>query len=46
MVVWSLVLSSSFGRASAVAISMVVLMLPVLALYWTVARRTGIAPSS
>jgi iron(III) transport system permease protein len=46
MVVWSLVLSSSFGRASAVAIGMLVLLLPVLALYWTVARRTGIAPSN
>jgi iron(III) transport system permease protein len=46
MVVWSLVLSSSFGRASAVAITMLVLMVPVLALYWTVARRTGIAPSN
>jgi iron(III) transport system permease protein len=46
MVVWSLVLSSSFGRASAVAISMLVLMVPVLALYWTIARRTGIAQSN
>jgi len=46
MVVWSLVLSSSFGRASAVAISMLVLMVPVLALYWTVARRSGIAQSN
>ncbi len=46
VVVWSLVLSSSFGRASAVAVSMLVLMVPVLALYWTAARRTGIAPPS
>ena len=44
VVVWSLVLSSSFGRASAVAVSMLVLMVPVLALYWTMARRIGIAP--
>ncbi len=46
VVVWSFVLSSSFGKASAVAISMLVLMAPILALYWTAARRTGIAPPS
>jgi iron(III) transport system permease protein len=44
VVVWSLVLSSSYGQASAVAVSMLVLMVPVLALYWTAARRTGIVP--
>src|SRR5579885_1764176 len=37
VVVWSLVLSSSFGRASAVAVTMLFLMMPVLAVYWTVA---------
>ncbi len=44
VVVWSLVLSSSYGQGSAVAVSMLVLLIPILALYWTVARRTGIAP--
>jgi iron(III) transport system permease protein len=44
VVVWSLVLSSSYGQASAVAVSMLVLMVPVLVLYWTAARRTGIVP--
>jgi iron(III) transport system permease protein len=45
MVVWGLVQTSAFGPASAVALIMVVLMLPILVLYWTVARRTGIVPA-
>ena len=45
MVVWGLVQSSAFGSASAVALIMVALMIPILALYWTIARRTGIAPA-
>jgi iron(III) transport system permease protein len=45
MVVWGLVQTSAFGQASAVALIMVVLMVPILILYWTMARRTGIAPS-
>jgi hypothetical protein len=44
MVVWGLVQTSAFGPASAVALIMVGLMIPILILYWTVARRTGIAP--
>jgi iron(III) transport system permease protein len=46
MVVWGLVQTSSFGPASAVALIMVVLMIPILAIYWAVARRTGIAPAT
>lgn len=46
VIVWSLVLSSSFGQGSAVAVTMLVLIIPVLALYWTIARRTGIAPTT
>lgn len=46
VVVWSLVLSSSYGRASAVAIAMLLLMVPVLIVYWGVARRTGIASTN
>ena len=46
MVVWGLVQTSSFGSASAVALIMVALMIPILALYWMVARRTGIVPAS
>ena len=46
VIVWSLVLSSSFGQGSAVAVAMLALMVPILALYWTIARRTGIAPTT
>jgi iron(III) transport system permease protein len=46
VIVWSLVLSSSFGQGSAVAVTMLVLMLPILAVYWSLARRSGIVPSN
>jgi len=46
VIVWSLVVSSSYGQGSAVAVTMLALMVPILALYWVVARRTGIAPSN
>ena len=39
VVVWSLISSASYGRASAVAVMMLHLMLPILAVYWMVARR-------
>jgi iron(III) transport system permease protein len=42
MLVWSYVQSSSYGRASAAALIMLVLMVPVLLLYWLAARRAGI----
>jgi iron(III) transport system permease protein len=42
MLVWSYVQSSSYGRASAAALIMLALMVPVLLLYWLAARRTGI----
>jgi iron(III) transport system permease protein len=45
VIVWGLVLSNSSGQASAVAVMMLVLMLPVLLVYATIARRAGIAPS-
>ena len=41
ILVWSYVQSSSYGRASAAALIMLVLMIPFLALYWLVARRVG-----
>ena len=43
VIVWSLALSNSSGQASAVAVTMLVLMLPVLFVYATVARHAGIA---
>jgi iron(III) transport system permease protein len=45
VIVWSLVLSNSSGQASAVAVTMLALMLPVLFVYATIARRAGIASS-
>lgn len=42
VIVWSLVLSDSLGQGSAVAILMLLLMLPILAVYAAVARRAGI----
>jgi iron(III) transport system permease protein len=46
MVVWSFVLTGAYGQASAVAIIMIALMAPILILYWMVARRSGIVPTS
>ncbi len=43
--VWGFVQASAYGSASAAALVMLALMLPVLLLYWLVARRAGmIAP--
>lgn len=39
VVVWSLVATSSYGAASAVSLFMLVVMLPMLFLYWMLARR-------
>jgi iron(III) transport system permease protein len=46
VIVWSLVLSDSLGKGSAVAVMMLLLMLPVLFVYATIARRAGIVSSS
>lgn len=42
VLVWSYVQSSSYGRASAAALIMLVLMVPFLLLYWLMARRVGL----
>ena len=42
ILVWSYVQSSSYGRASAASLIMLLLMLPFLLLYWPAARRAGI----
>jgi iron(III) transport system permease protein len=42
VLVWSYVQSSSYGRASAAALIMLVLMVPFLLVYWIVARRAGL----
>lgn len=46
VIVWSLVHSSSYGAGSVVAIMMLILMAPILGLYWMIARRTGILPTT
>jgi iron(III) transport system permease protein len=43
IVVWGLLWSSAYGKASAVSLIMIALMLPILALYWFVARRLNVA---
>jgi len=42
MVVWSLWLGGGLGQSSALAIVMLLLMTPVIALYWVLARRKGL----
>jgi len=42
VVVWGLVYGSHFGHASVVALLMVALMVPILVVYWIIARRTGL----
>ena len=46
VVVWGLLWSSAYGKASAVSLIMIALMLPILAVYWLVARRLQIAVSA
>ncbi len=41
IVVWSLWLSGGLGQASALAIVMLGLMVPIIVVYWLVARRQG-----
>jgi iron(III) transport system permease protein len=41
-VVWSLWLNGGLGQASALAFLMLLMMLPLVALYWLLARRRGI----
>ena len=42
VLVWSYVQSSAYGKASAAALIMLAVMVPILFLYWTIARRVGI----
>ena len=42
MVVWSLWLAGGLGQASATAIVMLVMMTPLVAIYWILARRQGL----
>ena len=40
--VWGFVQDSAYGQAAAASLIMLALMLPILLLYWLVARRAGI----
>ena len=42
VVVWSLWLGGGLGQASALAMVMLVMMTPLIALYWLIARRQGL----
>jgi iron(III) transport system permease protein len=42
VVVWSLWLGGGLGQASALAIVMLLMMTPPIALYWLIARRQGL----
>jgi len=42
VVVWSLWLGGGLGQASALAVVMLAMMTPLIALYWLLARRQGL----
>ena len=42
VVVWSLWLGGGLGQASALAMVMLVMMTPMIAVYWLLARRQGL----
>jgi iron(III) transport system permease protein len=46
VVIWSLWLGGGLGQASAMAIIMLALMVPIVAVYWLVARRQGLLATS
>jgi hypothetical protein len=41
-VVWSLWLGGGLGQASALAVVMLLMMTPMIGLYWAFARRQGL----
>ena len=45
VVVWSLWLGGGLGEASALAVVMLAMMTPLIALYWLLARRQGLLAS-
>jgi iron(III) transport system permease protein len=44
VVVWSIWLSGGFSQAAALTVIMLGVLIPIIALYWIVAQRSGIAP--
>jgi iron(III) transport system permease protein len=45
VLVWSLAVGGSYSQAAAVAVLMLVVIFPILPIYWMLARRIGILPS-
>jgi len=43
VVVWSIWLNGGFGQAAALTTVMLCILVPIIALYWIVARRSGVA---
>jgi iron(III) transport system permease protein len=46
VVVWSYLETSSYSEASAITVLMLLLLTPLVLVYWVVARRVGIAGTS
>jgi len=44
VVVWSIWLNGGFGQAAALTTVMLCILVPIIALYWFVAYRSGIGP--
>jgi len=44
VVVWSIWLNGGFSQAAALTVVMLAILVPIIALYWFVARRSGMAP--
>ena len=44
VVIWSIWLSGGFGQAAALTTVMLCILVPIIALYWFVAHRSGIGP--
>ena len=44
VVVWSIWLNGGFGQAAALTTVMLCILVPIIALYWSVAHRSGIGP--
>ncbi len=44
VVVWSIWLNGGFGQAAALTTVMLCILVPIIALYWMVAQRSGIGP--
>ena len=44
VVVWSIWLNGGFSQAAALTVVMLAVLVPIIVLYWLVARRSGMAP--